>query len=75
MLRCRDAIEELHHEIEDERTAKTAVQKEMQEAQGMLHDMRIREKELIFEVEQLHEKTAQMQSQVQAGAQVRDLNT
>lgn len=51
MLRCRDAIEELHHEIEDERTAKNALQKELQEAQGMLHDMRIREKELIFEVE------------------------
>ena len=55
-MRCRDAIEELHHEIEDERNAKTAVQNQLQDAQNLMNEMRIREKELIYEVEALHEK-------------------
>ena len=29
LLRCRDAIEELHHEIEDERNQKTLLQREL----------------------------------------------
>ena len=51
LLRCRDAIEELHHEIEDERNAKTQVQREVQEAHGVINELRIREKELVLEIE------------------------
>jgi len=31
LLRCRDAIEELHHEIEEERSQKNLLQREVQE--------------------------------------------
>ena len=60
LLRCRDAIEELHNEIEDERNAKGQLQRELQEAHMVINELRMREKELNFEAESIHEKNANL---------------
>ena len=41
LLRCRDAIEELHIEIEDERNQKLQLQKELQELQQFTAELKI----------------------------------
>ena len=46
LLRCRDAIEELHTEIEDERNQKLAVQQELQELQQFTAELKINEQAL-----------------------------
>ena len=72
LLRCRDAIEELHHEIEDERNAKTQVQREVQEAHAVINELRIREKELVLEIEQLHEKNSTLCQDLQEQSELKD---
>ena len=45
LLRCRDAIEELHSEIEEERNQKAKLQKQVQELQQFVSHFKAQEKE------------------------------
>ena len=46
LLRCRDAIEELHAEIEDERNQKLAIAQELQELQQFTAELKMSEQAL-----------------------------
>ena len=64
LLRCRDAIEELHHEIEDERNQKLQLQRELDELNALTGQLKLQEKEFRFELEALADKNSIMQQEI-----------
>ena len=63
-MRCRDAIEELHHEIEEERRAKDHLQKELLEMGRALSETNVRAKQFSLETEALREENVVLKEQL-----------
>ena len=74
LLRCRDAIEELHIEIEEERKAKGVLEVHLRDSQQVINDLRMREKELVFQVEEAAEKNATLIRETQDSDTLRSEN-
>lgn len=72
LLRCRDAIEELHVEIEDERNAKSAVEAQLRECQRLVQELQLRERDLRIEVEQLVQKNSTLSNELSSIETIRE---
>ena len=64
-MRCRDAIEELHQEIEEERKAKALLHQEAQLAQHSLSETRLQLKSLQLELETQLDRNTTLQRELQ----------
>lgn len=64
MLKCRDAIENLHAEIEEERNEKVRLQDEIGELQRFVGDLQLVHQEKNFKIQKLTEEHIQMQSDI-----------
>ena len=62
LLKCRDAIESLHIELEEERQEKQRIGEELQELQRMFQDLQINDSEKNFRVQKLTEDSIQFQN-------------
>lgn len=62
LLKCRDAIERLHIEIEEERAEKQRLGEEMQEMQRYINEIQINDQEKSYRIQKLTEDQIQMQN-------------
>lgn len=64
LLKCRDAIESLHLEIEEERSEKQRLAEEFNELQRFYNDLQMNDQEKDYRIQKLTEDAIQMQSDI-----------
>ena len=64
MLKCRDAIEQLHLELEDERQDKHRLIEEVNELTRVLQEVQMSEQDRQFRMQKLTEDSIQLQGDV-----------
>lgn len=64
LLRCRDAIEELHAEIEEERSVKGHLQREIQELQQYAADLQLQDQELQYNLQSHSDENQRLQAEI-----------
>lgn len=62
LLKCRDAIESLHLEIEEERAEKQRLADELSELQRFTNDLQLQDQEKTFSLQKLTEDGIQLQN-------------
>ncbi|CDW72869.1 UNKNOWN [Stylonychia lemnae] len=64
LLKCRDAIESLHLEIEEERTEKQRLTEQYHELQRFNNDLQMNDQEKDYRIQKMTEDAIQMQSDI-----------
>lgn len=64
LLKCKDAIETLHVELEEERTDKQRLCDEVAELQRIIEDFQLQDQDKNFRLQKLTEESLQLQSEI-----------
>ena len=64
LLKCRDAIENLHQEIEEERAEKVRMGEQLQEYQKYMQEVQMNDQDRNFKIQKLTEDSIQFQSEI-----------
>ena len=63
-MKCKDAIEILHVELEDERNMKQRLADEISEMQRVIEDYQVHDQDKNFRLQKITEESLQMQSEI-----------